>query len=95
MLVFNHQRKSKINDGHGKCWAISVREIKKIKVGARKGDEVLTGFTLRFKDNDEDPRTEVPVFNYHWFARYSNCRLERAGPPNQLFFGAGQKKESK
>ena len=27
---------------------------------------------------------------FYWSARYSNCRLERAGPPNQLFFPTQQ-----
>ena len=71
-----------------------VGDIKKVKVACIKGEEVLIVVTLKFKDSNEYRRTEISLFDYHWFARYSNCRLERPGPPNQLFFGAGQKRKA-
>ena len=49
--------------------------------------------TLRFKNPKEDPMYGSSVgFDevFYWSARYSNCRLERAGPPNQLFFPTQQ-----
>ena len=71
-----------------------VGDIKKVKVACRKGEEVIIVVTLKFKDSNEDPRTDVSPFDYHWFVRYFSCRLDRPGPPNQLFFVAGQKRKA-
>jgi len=73
-----------------------VGEIKKKKVKKRNEVDIIIVLTLRFKNPTEDPRYGSSVgFDevFYWSARYSNCRLEKAGPPNQLFFQTKQSKK--
>ena len=63
-----------------------VGGIKSTQVKTRKGDEVIIVVELRFKNPKEDPRFEDGLDElFYWSAMFANCRLEKAGPPNQIF----------
>lgn len=91
ILPINQIKERYPNDYKEKRCHFIVGDIKKMKVTHRNGDTVIIVLTLKFKSENDDPRTIVPSTEFHWHARYSNCRLERPGPPNQLFFSKNNK----
>ena len=53
---------------------------------------------MRFKNPKEVPRYGTSALNgevFYWRARYSNCRLEKPDPPNQLFFSKKQAQKAR
>ena len=64
-----------------------VGEIKNMRIKKRNEQKDIVVLTLRFKNPKEDPRYGSSLEEvFYWSARYTNCRLEKPGPPNQLFF---------
>ena len=75
------------NNNRDTRYKFAVGKITKIKMEKQKEQHIIIVQTLRYKTPKEDPRYWSSLEEvFYWSARYTNCRLEKPGPHNQLFF---------